>query len=359
MTTSARGTAIPVTPEFREHAALVHRSAIVIDGMCTDHIEDPHDKRRWNEPYLKRLFDGGLTALNRGGAHFQRFPDGVKAIRKFQIRAEHSPDRTLFVRTAGDIRRAKREGKVGIIAGFQTPIVIEDDVDFVEALYAIGARVMQLTYNERCYLGDGCQERNPAGLSHFGIDVVKEMNRVGLLIDLSHVSDPTAREAAALSSRPVIISHSACSALRPNPRSATDKLIQLVAKTGGVIGICFLPFLLDKDGRTRCTFEDYLRHIDHVVDLVGVDHVGFGTDLTEEIDPLEMMTETGELGNPPNKPYRPVVYPPLPWVFPPEIDSLAKLGNITLGLLARGYREEDVRKIMGGNFLRVFEAVWR
>jgi membrane dipeptidase len=152
---------------------------------------------------------------------------------------------------------------------------------------------------------------------------VQEMNRVGLVVDLAHVSDATAREAAALSTRPVIISHSACSALRPNPRSATDELIRLVAKTGGVMGICFLPFLLDVNGRTRCTFEDYLRHIDHVVDLVGVDHVGFGTDLTV------------------------------------EIDSLAKMCNITLGLLARGYSDEDARKIMGGNFLRVFGDVWR
>jgi membrane dipeptidase len=185
------------------------------------------------------------------------------------------------------------------------------------------------------------------------------MNRIGFVVDLAHVSDPTAKEAAALSTKPVIISHSACGGLRPNPRSATDELIRLVAKTGGVIGICFLPFLLDRDGRTRCTFEDFLRHIDHVVDMVGVDHVGFGTDLTEEINPTEMMTETGELGNWPNKPYRPVVYPPLPWIFPPEIDSLSKMGNITLGLLARGYSDEDARKIVGGNFLRVFSEVWK
>ena len=97
----------------------------------------------------------------------------------------------------------------------------------------------------------------------------------------------------------------------------------------------------------------------YVVDMVGVDHVGFGTDLTEEINPTEMMTETGELGNWPNKPYRPVVYPPLPWMFPPELDSLSKMGNITLGLLARGYSDEDARKIMGGNFLRVFSEVWK
>jgi membrane dipeptidase len=350
---------VPVTPELRQHAAAVHRAAIVIDGMCTDRIEDSHHKLRWNQPYLQKLFDGGLTALNRGGAHYQRFTDGVKAIRKYQLRAAHDPEHTLFVRTAADIRRAKQEGKVGIIAGFQTSLVVEDDLDYVEALYLVGARAMQITYNERCFIGDGCQERNPAGLSHFGIDVVKEMNRVGLVVDLAHVSDPTAREAAALSTRPVIVSHSACAALRPNPRSATDELIRLVASTGGVVGICFLPFLLDPDGRTRCTFEDFLRHVDHVVDLVGVDHVGFGTDLTEEINPLEMMTETGELGNWPNKPYRPVVYPPLPWIFPPEIDSLAKLGNITLGLLARGYDDKEVQKIMGGNFLRVFEEVWR
>ena len=136
----------------------------------------------------------------------------MKAIRKFQLRAQHCPERTLFVRTADDIRRAKREGKVGIIAGFQTSVVIEDDVDYVEALYQVGARCMQITYNERCYVGDGCQERNPAGLSHFGVDVVKEMNRIGFVVDLAHVSDATAREAAALSTKPVIVSHSRAAA---------------------------------------------------------------------------------------------------------------------------------------------------
>lgn len=185
MTTRAHRTPVPVTPELREHGAAVHRSAIAIDGMCTDHIEDPHNKLRWNEPYLQRLFDGGT--------HYQKFADGVKAIRKFQLRVQHCPERTIFVRTAEDIQRAKRGGKVGIIAGFRTSVVIEDDVDHVEALYAVGARWMQITYNERCYVGDGCQERNPTGLSHFGIDVVKEMNRVSLVVDLAHVSDATAR----------------------------------------------------------------------------------------------------------------------------------------------------------------------
>jgi membrane dipeptidase len=350
---------IPVTPDLVAHAGRVHAEAVVIDGMCTDHLDHPQDKRRWNEDYLDRVRKGGITALIKAGAHFRDLSGGVKEVRKLQERVRHNPERTIFVRTADDVIRAKHEGKVGMIAGFQTPLVVEDELDYVEALYAVGARTMQITYNERCYLGDGCQERNPAGLSHFGVEVVREMNRIGFLIDLSHVSDATAREAAALSTRPVIISHSACSALRPNPRSASDELIRLVARTGGTMGICFLPFLLDPDGKTTCTLDDLLRHVDHVVDLVGVDHVGFGSDLTEEINPVEMMTELGELGNWPNKPYRPVVYPPLPWIFAPEADSLAKFGNLTLGLLARGYTDEEARKIMGGNFLRVFGEVWR
>ncbi|HXX39306.1 MAG TPA: membrane dipeptidase [bacterium] len=349
----------PIDDTLRAHAARVHSEAIVIDGMCTDHIPHPHSKLRFNEPYLRRLFDGGITAFDQGGAGARSFKDAVKLVRQWEHRVAHTADQAIFVRRADDIRRAKAERKVGVIIGSQDPAMIEDDTDYIEPLYRMGVRTLQVTYNERSLLGDGCQERVQGGLTDFGIAAIEEMNRVGLLVDVSHAGEATALEATQVSRAPVIISHSACRALRNNPRSASDELIRAMAKTGGVIGICLLPFLLTEDGRAEATLDDLLRHVDHVVDLVGVDHVGFGSDLTEEIDPAEMMTETGELGQMVNRPYKAPVYPPLPWIFPQEANSLAKWGNLTLALLARGYADHDVAKVMGGNWLRVYSEVWK
>ncbi len=350
--------AAPITPELKALAAGVHRDAIVIDGMCLDHIEDPHSKYRFNEPYVQRYRDGGITAFNHAPAP-NSLREGIKQVRRWQHRIRRNAHIAIHVTTADDIHRAKAEGKLGVITGFQTAAVMEDDVDYLEALYTLGVRIMQMTYNERGLLGDGCQEPHAAGLSDLGRAAVREMNRLGMMIDVSHAADATAYEAAEVSEAPIIISHTACAALRPNARSASDEVIQAVARKGGVTGICFLPFLLDPQGRTTATMEDFMRHVDHVVDLVGADHVGFGSDLTEEIVPTEMLTETGELGVRPNKPYKANIYPPLPWIFPPEINSTAKFGNITLHLLARGYTGEEAVKVIGGNFLRVYSQVWR
>ncbi len=349
---------IPVTADLQARASRVHADAVVIDGMCPDHIADPESKLRFNAPYLRRLMDGGITAFNQAGASARTFRDAVKLVRCWQHRVAHTPDASVFVTRADDIRRAKAERKVGVIVGSQDPAMIEDDTDYIEPLYRTGVRILQLTYNERSLLGDGCQERVQGGLTDFGIAAVEEMNRVGMIVDVSHAGEATALEATRVSRAPVIISHSACRELRDNPRSASDDLIRAIAKTGGAIGICFLPFVLTEDGRAEATLEDLLRHVDHVVDLVGVDYVGFGSDLTEEINPAEMMTETGILGQLLNRPYKPSVYPPLPWIFPPEANSMAKWGNLTLALLARGYREEETAKIMGGNWLRVYGSVW-
>lgn len=350
--------ATPITSDLQATAARLHRESIVIDGMCLDHIVDPHSTHRFNEPYVRRYRSGGLTAFNHASIS-NNFREGIKHVRRWQDRIRHNPDVAISVTRAEDIRRAKAEGKLGIIVGFQTAAVMEDDTDFLEPLYAVGVRVMQVTYNERGLLGDGCQETNATGLSDLGVAAVREMNRLGMVVDVSHAADATAYQAAEASEDPIIISHTACAALRPNPRSAGDDVIRAVAQKGGVVGICFLPFLLNAQGRTTATMEDLMRHVDHVADLAGVDHVGFGSDLTEEIVPTEMITDTGALGVRPNKPYKPSVYPPLPWIFPPEMDSVAKFGNLTLHLLARGYSDEEARKIIGGNFLRVFLQVWR
>ena len=232
----------PVNDALRARAARVHAGAIVIDGMCPDHIAHPHSKLRFNEPYLQRLFDGGITAFNQAGVAARTFKEGVKLVRTWQHRVAHTSDKAVFVTRADDIRRAKAEGKVGVIIGTQDPAIIEDDTDYIEPLYRTGVRTLQLTYNERSLLGDGCQERVQGGLTDFGIAAVEEMNRVGMIVDVSHAGEATALEATQVSRAPVIISHSACRALRDNPRSASDELIRAMAEPAGSWAFAFSRF---------------------------------------------------------------------------------------------------------------------
>jgi len=237
----------------------------------------------------------------------------------------------LYGETVQDIYRAKEERKLAVILQFQNTIPIEHDVRLLEVWYKLGVRIVELTYNERNLVGDGCMEKADCGLSEFGRKVVEEMNRIGLVIDLSHVGERSASEAIELSKDPLIFSHSNARAVCDVPRNISDEHIKAVAEKRGVIGINALSPFLRKDGEKQgTTLTDYLKHIDHVVKLVGVDFVGIGTDYTE-----------GE--GPPRFCFR----------------SITDLLDVAALLLENGYSDKDLKKIMGENWLRVFKAVWK
>jgi membrane dipeptidase len=209
----------------------------------------------------------------------------------------------------------------------------------------MGVRIIQLTYNERNPLGDGCTERTDAGLSDLGLEVIREMNRLGLLIDLSHVGYQTSMEAIETSHAPVIFSHSNARAICNSPRNLSDDQIRSVAARGGVVGVNDFPTFVSQDASP--TIEHLLDHIDYLVHLVGDDHVGLGFDFsTETEDDYEYFK------------YKQDVYPKPPWIYPSGIDGFEKIPNVTRGLVVRGYSDEAIRRILGGNFLRVFRQVW-
>jgi membrane dipeptidase len=327
---------------LKDRSAAMHAESIIIDGLEISHFGE--------ETFLN-LRAGGLTAINATVTVLEGFRATISRIAEWYRLFDRYGALIMPVRTAEDIRRAKEGGKVGIIFGFQNTSPIEDDLYLLSIFKELGVRIIQLTYMERNYVGDGCLERTDCGLSQFGLEVIEEMNRLGILIDLSHVGYTTTMEAIEASEKPVAFTHANPRSLCDHPRNKTDEQIKALVNKGGVIGAnIFPPFLA---AGSKATIEDVVSVIDYLVDLAGIDHVAIGTDFTEG-QPREVF-DYWLTGKSKKGPGMELEYP---IVNPDGIQSTADFPNITRALLARGYAEPDVKKIMGENWLRLFEKVW-
>jgi membrane dipeptidase len=210
----------------------------------------------------------------------------------------------------------------------------------------VGLRVMQLTYNARNRLGDGCFEPTDAGLSKFGRKVIRRMEDLGIGMDVSHAGIRTALEATEAATRPVVITHANARTLLDTPRNATDDMIRAVAASGGVIGVCAAPFFLTQGGK-GATLNMLIDHAAYMADLVGPEHVGLGFDFADEDEDDFIYYGYDERYIP-----RP------PWIWPTGIAGHAEGGNVAPALRSRGFTEADITGILGGNFLRVFANIW-
>lgn len=320
----------------------LHRDSVIVDACNT---------AEWSDEYLERLVASGVTCAVKTLTSKHGARGTLNDIAEWLEIMDRHPDKLVRVTTVGEIEAAKASGRVGVVYAFQNAKAIEDDLRLLRIFYEMGVRLIQLTYNTRNYLGDGCLERHDGGLSDFGVAVVAEMNRLGIVVDLSHVSVRTSLEAIEASERPVVFSHSNCWSIVKNARNVTDEQIQAVAAKGGVVGLdVYLPHL-SADLDVAPTLDDLMRHVDHIVNLVGADHLGFGLDLGEG----RTLAQYRELNFP--------VGPYPTWEQRQknkcrDIEGIEKFSNLTAALAARGYDDDDVRKILGGNFLRVFGAVW-
>ena len=247
--------------------------------------------------------------------------------------------------TVSDVRAAVEAGQVAVLFHFQGINPIENDLDLINVFHALGVRIMQLTYNARNLAGDGCTESRDGGLSDFGRRAIRRMNDLRIVVDLSHCGERTSFEAIAASRRPVVVTHANARALCDSPRNLSDDLIRAVAQQGGVIGACGFPAFLTADPQP--TIEHFLDHIDYLCRVAGPEHLGLGLDYSQENE--DDYVYYG---------YDPRVYPPPPWEYPTGIRGFADMPNITAGLMRRGYTHEQVRGILGENFLRVYGAVW-
>ncbi|MDN3722732.1 dipeptidase [Roseibium salinum] len=221
---------------------------------------------------------GGLTAANCTCSVWENFRDTMLNIGEWNRYFAKYPDRLVKARTADDIRQAKNDGKTAIVLGFQNTTAFEDRLEFIEIFKEQGIGIVQMTYNTQNLVGCGCYESRDSGLSDFGHDVVAEMNRVGMLCDLSHVGPNTSRDVILASKKPVAYSHCLPSGLKEHPRNKSDEQLRFIADHEGFVGVTMFPPFLRRGNDS--TVDDYVEAIDYIINLVGEDQVGFGTDFT-------------------------------------------------------------------------------
>jgi membrane dipeptidase len=242
-----------------------------------------------------------------------------------------SADFMTFATSVRGIREAVQAQRIPFVLHFEGAKPFGENTELVNAFQTCGVRSAQLTWNGRNLVADGAGERSGAGLSNFGVDLVREMNRQHMLIDLSHISDRGFWDALEFSQDPMIVSHANCRSLCDHPRNLTDDQIKALAGKGGVIGVCFYSGFISKN---EATLDKLLDHLDHIVDLVGVEHVGVGPDFV----------------------YYDHAY--LTVKYPKGLEDTTKMLNLTEGLMTRGYSDEEITKIWGENLLGVYQRVW-
>ena len=357
---------IELTAAEESRAHDLHASAVVIDGLIptTAYLED--------DEYRDHLPRGGVTAGNLTVAARTTYPDATRRVQRCRQLIDEHADVFSLATSAVDVRTANSADRTAIVLGFQDTMPVapddrmrlDDAFEYLHAFHQMGVRVIQLTYNSLNYVGAGCCERVDPGLSNYGRALVDEMNRLGILVDLSHCGDRTAMGALAYSSDPVVFSHAGTRAISGVRRNRTDEELRALADNGGVIGISVFPPTVKTDPETYdvlpATLNDVLDHIDHVVDVAGVDHIGFGSDMNDQA--LDSGTTPPYAAYRNFRPEHADVYGRGPIEhyepFPRGLHRHTELPNLTRGLVDRGYTDDEIRAILGGNFLRVFERVW-
>jgi membrane dipeptidase len=326
---------------------------IVIDGLV--YMSDGHP-----EP----LATGRVSAANITVAHM--LGDCAQAFDEMAVWLErvHAPGSGWrLVRQADDIERAQAEGRTGVIMGWQNTLPFGNKLERVHAFHALGLRVAQLTYNEANLVADGCMEtRTGVGLTRFGHDLVRTMNEVGIAIDLSHCSEQTGREAAAASGKPVLLTHANAKAIDERVRNKSDDTLKAVAETGGVIGVSIHGFM-NWSGRPAepPTLENFTRHARHVANVVGIEHVGIGTDFAAVQDDatvqavLDMSKARYERSG---GEYARAFGNTSAGRYPAGVPSPRQFPSILEALERAGFKGAEIDAIAGRNFLRAFRAIW-
>ena len=328
----------------------LHDDALVIDGLVYHCDGDASD-----------LVAGGINAINVTTCHFEAdFRQACEEISRWHGMLSRPDTSFRQIETTADFDAAIADGKVGVILGWQNSRPVSDELDRFYFFRRLGLRIMQLTYNYRNAFGDGCLEPEEAGLTLLGRDAVRIMNELGIAIDLSHVGQQTMLDVIELSNQPVLITHANARALANLERNKTDDIIKAVAEKGGVIGASIYgPMCWDQDPNRKPTLDDFYRHLDYLVEVAGIDHIGFGTDLATGSNYQKMAFERGhwrrwEGINRFNRTFGEAI----PDRYLADCNKHSDLPKITEALIAQGWSEDHIRGYLGGNFRRVFEQVW-
>ncbi len=314
---------------------------LIIDGL---------QYANWSEKIFREMAEGGVSAVHVTICYHEDFRETVSNIEDWNRRFERHGDLITPGRCADDVVRARAEGRTAIIFGFQNCSPIEDDIGLVEICHGLGARFMQLSYNNQSLLATGCYEAQDPGVTRMGRQVIREMNRVGLVVDMSHSAERSTLEAIDISERPIAITHANPGFWHPALRNKSDDVLRALAQSGGMIGLSLYPHHL-KDG-SDCTLSGFCEMAARLADLIGVGHMGIGSDLCQDQPDsiVEWMRNgrwtrerdfgegsAGQAG-----------FPPQPEWFQGNRD----FPTIAAGLAAVGFSNDDVARIMGKNWLK-------
>lgn len=307
----------------------------------------------WSEKIFRQMREGNVDAVHATICYHENFRETVLNIEQWNRWFEQFPDLIFHGKTGDDVRLAKETGRTAIFFGFQNPSPIEDDIGLVEIVHTLGARFMQLTYNNQSLLATGCYEAEDPGITRMGKQVIKEMNRVGLVVDMSHSAERSTLEAIEISDRPIAITHANPEFWHPALRNKSDTVLKALGQSGGMLGFSVYPHHL-KEG-TNCTIESFCEMIAKTADLMGIENIGIGTDLCQ--DQPDSIVEWMRVGR-----WSKVIdygegskdnagFPPMPIWFNDNRD----FDNIENGLRVTGMKDDEIAGIMGENWLRFYD----
>ncbi len=307
----------------------------------------------WSEKIFRQMRNGHVDAIHVTIAYHENFRETILNMEQWNHWFEQFPDLIFQGFTGDDVRHARDTNRTAIFFGYQIPSPIEDDIGLVEIHHRLGARFMQLSYNNQSLLATGCYETEGPGITRMGREVIAEMNRVGLVVDMSHSADRSTLEAIEISSRPIVITHANPHNWHPALRNKSDDILRALRQSGGMLGFSVYPHHLK--GKSGCTLESFCQMIADTSDLMGIDHIGIGTDLCQDQpDSIVEWMRTGRWtkqidygeGSASD-----AGFPPMPDWFHDNRD----FGKIEQGLRAAGLSNTDVGKVMGENWLRFFD----
>jgi membrane dipeptidase len=331
--------------------------ALVVDFLGSPGYFNYPDNPPLSPEMIRNAVQSGITAMNVTVSAGD-FESTVRRTAPWLDNAARYPDAFRQIRSVADLLDAKATGRMGLVLGFQDTTPYQGALDTMDVFHQMGVRVVQLTYNVRNLVGDGCLEPGNAGLSVYGREVVGRLNELGSIVDLSHCGKRTTAEGIAASTDPVAITHSGCNAVARHPRSKDDEDLRALADGGGVVGIYLMPFLTPDRVPTA---EDVMLHIEHALDVCGEDHVGIGSDLS--VTPIdgsdeywakhrEFVSARIERGiAAPNED------PDILFTVP-DLNSHRRMEMIADGMSTRGHPDRVIEKVIGGNWVRLMREVW-
>jgi membrane dipeptidase len=336
-------------------------SSLVIDatGSPDDFMGGwPREHSLLTAEELTQISESGVTAINVTVSD-PGLEKTIGNIAGWHGAIANHPQNLLLVRSVNDISLAHESGRLGVILGFQHTEMLGRRLEWINRFNDLGVRSIQLTYNKRNLMGDGCLEPGNAGLSKLGFEAVERMNAIGIAVDLSHCGKRTTRDGIEACAKPPLLTHSGCRALHDNPRNKDDDTLRAMADKGGVIGIYFMPFLGD-NGSPWATEAMVLDHIDHALKVCGDDHVGIGTD-----GPIPTVRESQEFFDMMKKVEKQraaagVQAPGEQGRFPyiQELNQPRRIEQVAEGMHRRGHPDRVIEKVIGANFYRAFSEIW-